>query len=533
MTEDAPQGTPYGRPRRPRGRATGRRRREGPVHHARAHAVRGARGRRARADRAERGHDPRAGRDRRARGARRARAVRRVPAPTSTASACGSPAGCARSLVQATAPREFVQHARNPANDVRIGGTATVLAPAYGSPFVRDLDGGRRYGTIEDFRNFVKLAYSTPFLHHSGGTVCEPVDLPVNKRHYDMVYAHMRYSDKAVHGLGHASRNARRTRSRWRGSCSAPTRSSRARYILSLINANSPLVWDHIMLGSARAYAEANQAVIMTPVHPGGRDVAGHGGRGRRADPRRGARRHGVRAARAAGCAGGVRVVRVVDVDAVGRADVRDPRARARALHARGVRPAPRRAVPQRRVADGLEDPGRAGGVRVGEHAAAHVARRRELRAARGRMARGRSDHGLREVRDGPRSVRDDGGVRQGRGPQPERPGGRCHHRERSGPALPGHGPHPRELRDRVLPVVDGRQQQLRAVGGRGVARHDYPGERRMEEDARRVRASARSTTRSTRSSRSGSSGRRLPSPTRTCRRTNGPWRCASGRSRD
>ena len=115
------------------------------------------------------------------------------------------PRGLARSLVQATAPREFVQHARNPVNDVRIGGTATVLAPAYGSPFVRDLDGGRRYGTIEDFRNFVKLAYSTPFLHHSGGTVCEPVDLPVNKRHYDMVYAHMRYSDKAVHGIGHAS----------------------------------------------------------------------------------------------------------------------------------------------------------------------------------------------------------------------------------------------------------------------------------------------------------------------------------------
>ena len=84
---------------------------------------------------------------------------------------------------------------------------STVFAPAYGSPFVRDLDNGRRYGTIEDFRNFVKLTYMTPFLHHSGGTVCEPVDLPVNKRHYDMVYAHMRYSDKAFMGsVTHPSR---------------------------------------------------------------------------------------------------------------------------------------------------------------------------------------------------------------------------------------------------------------------------------------------------------------------------------------
>jgi trimethylamine--corrinoid protein Co-methyltransferase len=36
-------------------------------------------------------------------------------------------------------------------------------------------------------------------------------------------------------------------------------------YVMSLINANSPLVWDSTMLGAARAYAEANQAVIMTP----------------------------------------------------------------------------------------------------------------------------------------------------------------------------------------------------------------------------------------------------------------------------
>src|SRR6188472_747661 len=174
------------------------------------------------------------------------------------------PRGLARQLVQATAPKEFDQYSRNPATTVHLGGTATVLAPAYGSPFVRDLEDGRRYGTIEDFRNFVKLAYMTPFLHHSGGTVCEPVDLPVNKRHYDMVYAHMRYSDRPFMGsVTHPQR--------------AEDMVSMARIlfgkdylddhcvVLSLINANSPLVWDSSMLGAARAYAEANQAVIMTP----------------------------------------------------------------------------------------------------------------------------------------------------------------------------------------------------------------------------------------------------------------------------
>ena len=81
-----------------------------------------------------------------------------------------------------------------------IGGKNTVFAPAYGSPFVRNLDEGRRYARIEDFRNFVKLAYMSHSLHHSGGTICEPVDLPVNKRHLDMVYSHLKFSDKPFMG---------------------------------------------------------------------------------------------------------------------------------------------------------------------------------------------------------------------------------------------------------------------------------------------------------------------------------------------
>ena len=90
------------------------------------------------------------------------------------------PRGMCRSIVQRSAPKEFVQYARNPARNVLIGGNNTVFAPAYGSPFVRNLDEGRRYARIEDFRNFVKLAYMANSLHHSGGTICEPVDLPVN-----------------------------------------------------------------------------------------------------------------------------------------------------------------------------------------------------------------------------------------------------------------------------------------------------------------------------------------------------------------
>ncbi|HEY8198496.1 MAG TPA: trimethylamine methyltransferase family protein [Candidatus Limnocylindrales bacterium] len=174
------------------------------------------------------------------------------------------PRGLCRSLVQATAPEQFTQLARNPANNVVFGGRNTIFAPAYGSPFVRDLDNGRRYGTIEDFRNYVKLTYLTPWLHHSGGTVCEPVDLPVNKRHFDMVYSHMRWSDKPFMGSVTQPQRAQDTVDMARILFGAEFLEDNVT-ILSLINANSPLVWDSVMLGAARNYALANQATIITP----------------------------------------------------------------------------------------------------------------------------------------------------------------------------------------------------------------------------------------------------------------------------
>ncbi|MDH4280174.1 MAG: trimethylamine methyltransferase family protein, partial [Acidimicrobiia bacterium] len=88
------------------------------------------------------------------------------------------PRGMCRKIVSENAPAIYTQHARNPERSVQIGGDATVFAPNYGSPFAHDLDRGRRYATLEDFENLVKLAYLAPALHHSGGTVCEPVDTP-------------------------------------------------------------------------------------------------------------------------------------------------------------------------------------------------------------------------------------------------------------------------------------------------------------------------------------------------------------------
>ncbi len=178
------------------------------------------------------------------------------------------PRGLARRLCS-TAPSQFTQHARNPERNVVIGGRNLVLAPVYGPPFVRDAAGGRRYATLDDFQKFVKLGYMSKWLHHSGGTVCEPTDVPVNKRHLDMLLAHMTLSDKP-----------------FMGSVTEPVRAQDSvdmcgvlfgedfvqnnTVMTSLININSPLTFDSTMMGALEVFARNNQAAIISPFIVGG-----------------------------------------------------------------------------------------------------------------------------------------------------------------------------------------------------------------------------------------------------------------------
>jgi len=174
------------------------------------------------------------------------------------------PVGMCRKIIQDSAPAIFEQKARNPKRNIMIGGKHTVFAPVYGPPFVRDLDQGRRYAMIKDFNNFVKLTYMLPSLHHSGGTVCEPTDLPVNKRHFKMVYSHMKYSDKPFMGSVTHPERAEDTVEM----CNILFGKDFVQentVVVNLINANSPMVFDETMLGASEVYARNNQASIVSP----------------------------------------------------------------------------------------------------------------------------------------------------------------------------------------------------------------------------------------------------------------------------
>jgi trimethylamine--corrinoid protein Co-methyltransferase len=164
----------------------------------------------------------------------------------------------------ALAPAEFTQVARNPARSVRIGGIHQVFAPVYGSPFVRDLEQGRRYGSLADFRKLVMLTHQLAPLHHSGFVTCEPCDVPVSTRHLDMLFAHMTLTDKPH--LGAITEKSRAEDSvAMARLLHGPEVFDSNCVILGNVNTNSPLLVDKVVTEAAEVYCGAGQGIIAVP----------------------------------------------------------------------------------------------------------------------------------------------------------------------------------------------------------------------------------------------------------------------------
>src|SRR3954447_21552507 len=164
----------------------------------------------------------------------------------------------------AKAPREFDLQARNPANSVHVGGDSMVFSGVYGPPFVRDGD-VRRDGTMDDSRNFTRLAQSFGALDSAGGVINEPNDTPLDSRHLDMTYALQTLTDKIYMGNVVSGTNAADTIAMTEILFGSREAIEETPAIISLINCNSPLRWDDRMLEAQFEYSTANQPVVLTP----------------------------------------------------------------------------------------------------------------------------------------------------------------------------------------------------------------------------------------------------------------------------
>jgi hypothetical protein len=316
----------------------------------------------------------------------------------------------------ATTPEEITLHARNAERTVNIGGRNTVFVPTYGSPYVLDLDGERRYSTLADLEAFHKLAYLAPALHLTGGITCEPVDVAVAKRHLQIAYSALRHSDKPFMGATTARERAEDTVAMAKLVFGADFVEANT-VMVSVCNCNSPLVWDATMLDAVKVYARHNQAVLLSPFVMADdlRPVPGHG------------------------------------LDEVRRTHGRHARDKPDELHDRPAGAALQGALALEWYGQRVEAGRRPGSLRISHDHAGGAARRCQLRVPFGRLARGGPDSKLRQIHARRRADRD--GLPPGSGRLFRRLRGRHGSLGRGRPRRPlsGHRPHPGPLPGRLL----------------------------------------------------------------------------------
>ncbi|HEY7477746.1 MAG TPA: trimethylamine methyltransferase family protein [Actinomycetota bacterium] len=163
----------------------------------------------------------------------------------------------------AKAPSTFTLHARTPSNTVEVGGGTPLWMNVGGPPFASDLDGGRREGSLEDHDRFIRLTHAAEPLNCVQIGAVEAVELPVSHRHLAMEYSGIRWSDLPYTTYGTSGPKARdgieMARIVHGGDLGDRT------VLMGVVNSVSPLIWDFRMVDALVAWAEANQAVIVTP----------------------------------------------------------------------------------------------------------------------------------------------------------------------------------------------------------------------------------------------------------------------------
>lgn len=166
----------------------------------------------------------------------------------------------------AAAPSEFTLRSRNPERDLVIGGRHVVFGSVGGPAFASDVERGRRPGTLAEQAEYLRLIQQIGVIHHEGGGPFEPMDLPAETRHLDVCHSLIRHLDKNWQGILLGRQRAAdcidmvaiALGTDRDGLAAAPA-------LLGIANTNSPLMLDVPMAEGIIEFAEAGQAVCVTP----------------------------------------------------------------------------------------------------------------------------------------------------------------------------------------------------------------------------------------------------------------------------
>ena len=163
------------------------------------------------------------------------------------------------------APSTFTVTGRNPAREVALGGGSLAHSTVGGPPFADDRVRGRRDGSIADHIELVKLAHASDQLAILQSGVTEAQDLDYNSRHLEMDYSILRWSDRPLIIYGTSGPKARDAFTLAAIAAGGREVLERRPMAIGVVNPNSPLVWDGLMVDTLAACAEYNQPVAITP----------------------------------------------------------------------------------------------------------------------------------------------------------------------------------------------------------------------------------------------------------------------------
>ncbi len=165
----------------------------------------------------------------------------------------------------ASAPRDITLHSVDPERHVPISNRHVAFAPTSGPPNIMGTASGRRVGTLEDFRNLMKLCQSFEVIHILGGAT-EPQDVPVHIRHLEVTRSQLLLTDKIpfIFSRGHGQVADNFELIRIAHGISAEEFGSRP-LTYTIINTNSPLQLDIPMADGIIDFAKAGQVLVITP----------------------------------------------------------------------------------------------------------------------------------------------------------------------------------------------------------------------------------------------------------------------------
>ncbi len=166
----------------------------------------------------------------------------------------------------ATVPSSFTITPRNPDRTLTIGGKNILFGNVSSPPNCSDLDNGRRTGTFEDYKNFIRLTQYFNCIHFAGGYPVEPMDIHPSVRHLDCLYEKLTLTDKVVHAysLGKERVEDVMEMTRIAGGLSHEEFDATPRMYTN-INSTSPLKHDYPMLDGLMRLARRGQPTVVTP----------------------------------------------------------------------------------------------------------------------------------------------------------------------------------------------------------------------------------------------------------------------------